>query len=66
MNRDELIAYVPVHEYNGRPFFVRISEIPEPWQTQFSSYLASSQCPMIEGERNLAYVWDWERWVHGR
>jgi len=66
MNCEELIACVPVHEFNGRPFFVRISEIPEPWQTQFLSDIASSQCPAVDGERNLAYAWDWKRWANGQ
>jgi len=32
--RKQLLAAVPVHDFNGKPFFVRLSEIPEPWRTQ--------------------------------
>lgn len=65
MNRDELIACVPVHEYKGRPFFIRIAEIPEPWRAQFLKAIVGSQCPAFEGEGDLAYAWDWKHWVNG-
>ncbi|GAC1569448.1 MAG: hypothetical protein NVS3B3_23840 [Aquirhabdus sp.] len=66
MNRDELIRSVPVHEYKGRPFFIRVADIPDPWRTQFWKDITPCQCPAFEGEGDLAYVWDWERWVYGR
>jgi len=66
MSRNELIACVPVHEYNGRPFFIRVVDIPDPWRAPFLKTLVGSQCPAFEGEGDLAYAWDWERWVNGR
>lgn len=65
MSRDEFIACVPVHECNGRPFFIRVADIPDPWRVQFLKVLVGSQCPAFEGEGDLAYVWDWEHWVNG-
>jgi len=64
MNRDELIASVPIHEHNGYPYFVRLSEVPEPWRGQFEQALFGSGCPLFEGESQLAYKWDWDSWVH--
>ena len=66
MNRDELIRSVPVYEYQGLRFFICVADIPDPWRAQFLKALFSSQCPAFEGEGDLAYVWDWERWVYGR
>jgi len=65
MKRDELIAAVPVHEYEGRPFYVNLAEIPQPWRDQFWAALYGSQCPKIEGVERAAYAWDWDCWVHG-
>lgn len=39
MTRDELIAAVPIREFRGRPFYVRIRDIPAPWDAQFSRAL---------------------------
>lgn len=70
MTRDDLIASVPIHQHNGRPYFVRLTEIPEPWRSQFWKVLTNSQIPSFEGEGKLAYAWDWTCWVddkwHGR
>lgn len=66
MTRAELIAVVPIHDYKGRPFFVRLSEVPEPWRTQFWNALAGSAAPAFEGEGRLAYAWDWKDWVSDR
>jgi predicted nucleotidyltransferase len=66
MTRNELIAAVPVHCYNGRRFFVRIAEIPEPWRSQFQHDLRGSAAPALPDEGVLAYAWDWDAWATGR
>ena len=43
MTRDELLATVPVHEYEGRPFYVNRTEIPQPWRDQFWAALYGYQ-----------------------
>ena len=48
MTRDELIAAVPVYEHEGRPFYVSLAEIPQPWRDQFWTALYGSQCPKID------------------
>ncbi|MCW5651750.1 MAG: hypothetical protein KIS62_18545 [Ramlibacter sp.] len=66
MTRDELLAVVPVREFRGRPFYVRMADIPEPWRRQFMSSLIGSAIPAIEGEGDCAHSYDWRAWVQGR
>lgn len=66
MTRDELIAAVPVHWHGGRPYFVRLAEIPSPWREQTSQTLVGCACPSLPGEGQLYYAWDFHEWVHGR
>lgn len=56
---------VPVYMHNGRPYFVRIEEIPEPLRSGFKEALRGSACPVLTGEGPLAYAWDWEAWIEG-
>ncbi|MGF6776188.1 hypothetical protein [Paraburkholderia sp. GAS334] len=57
---------VPVHVHNGRRYYVRLSEIPAPWQDAFRAALRGSCCPAIDGEGECAFEWDWSDWLHGR
>lgn len=57
---------MPVIERNGRPFAIRLRDIPQPWQSRFHTALRGSACPVIEGEGLCAYVWDWQDWLQGR
>ena len=66
MTLEELIAAVPIRDFRGRPFYVRLSDIPEPWKAQFSRSLFGAGCPYFEGEGDCAYSHDWERWVNSR
>lgn len=56
---------VPVIERDGRPFAVRLADIPHPWQERFRSALRGSACPVIDSEGDCAYVWDWQDWLQG-
>lgn len=66
MTRDELIAAVQVHDHEGRPYFVALDEIPEPWRGQFWAALYGCACPVFEGFQRCAFAWDWEVWVRGK
>lgn len=66
MHRQELIHVVPVRMHRGRQYFIRISDIPDPWRGQFIEALYGSACPVLDGEGALAFAWDWETWVDGR
>ncbi|CAE6697372.1 hypothetical protein [Paraburkholderia domus] len=57
---------VPVIERHGRPFAIRLRDIPQPWQGRFHTALRGSARPVIEGEGLCAYVWDWQDWLQGR
>lgn len=65
MARDELIATVPVHYHEGRPFYVDLNDIPQPWRGQFLGALYGGQCPVVQGVERAAYAWDWQSWVSG-
>lgn len=65
MTRDELIAAVPVREFRGRPFYIRIEDVPEQWRQQFKRALMGSAQPVIDGEGACAHAHDWKSWVRG-
>lgn len=65
MNLQDLVRAVPVHMHQGRRYFVRITEIPDPWRNQFLTALHGSACPVLDGEGPLAFAWDWEAWTDG-
>jgi len=59
-----LLDSIPVIERNGRPFAVRLSDIPERWRSEFSQRLRGSTVPVPENGSDLAFVWDWKRFVN--
>jgi len=65
MTLEELIAAVPIREFRGRPFYVRISDIPAPWNAQFSRAIRGSNCPGFPDEGPCAHGHDWQCWVNG-
>jgi hypothetical protein len=65
MTRDDLIAAVPVRALRGKPFYVRIQDIPSPWAQQFTQALIGSAQPTIGKEGACAHVYDWISWVNG-
>lgn len=66
VTREELLSSVPVHWHRGKPYFVRLAEIPEPWRTDFSGWLRGQSCPVLPGESSpLAFVWDLKSWALG-
>jgi len=66
MTRDELIAAVPVYQHEGKPYYVSLADIPQPWRDQFWGALYGCQLPVFEGVERAAYAWDWEVWVRGK
>jgi len=51
--RKQLLAAVPVHDFNGKPFFVRLPEIPDPWRAQMRNEVILCAQPAFEGEHGL-------------
>ena len=67
MTLTELAASVPIRERNGRPFFVAMEDIPQPWRTQFMQAMIGSAVPPFAEMGECAFVWDWKEWLeHGR
>jgi hypothetical protein len=60
-----LLATVPVFERAGKPYYVRLADVPSPWQDRFRAALRGSGCPVITGEGECAYAWDWQEWLQG-
>ncbi|KHK60178.1 hypothetical protein PI86_03990 [Burkholderia sp. A9] len=59
------LGTVPVIERNGRPFAVRLADIPEPHRTAFDRALTGSAVSVLDGEGDFAYAWDFADWVSG-
>lgn len=58
---------VPVQlQADGRPYYVRLADIPHPWPGEFRAALRGSGCPAIAGEGECTYAWDWSDWLRGR
>ncbi|MGF6367938.1 hypothetical protein OKW40_000688 [Paraburkholderia sp. RAU6.4a] len=67
--RDERTAQlqaVPVQMRDGRPYYVRLLDVPQPWQDEFRAALRGAGCPAIDGEGECAWAWDWCNWLQGR
>jgi len=64
--RRQTCRVVPVRERDGRPSYIRLSDIPPPWQDTFRNALRGSAAPLIQGEDDCAWAWDWSDWLRGR
>lgn len=45
--------------------YVRMAEIPEPARSVFERRMRGSTIPVIEGETDCVYAWDWEGFISG-
>lgn len=45
-----ILRAVPIQSRDGRRYFVRVADIPDPWQSQFIEALRGSACPVLNGE----------------
>lgn len=68
MNRSDVLALraVPVIERDGQPSYVRLLDIPPPFQGEFRDALRGSACPVIDGKGEYAWASDWADWLEGR
>ena len=60
-----LLASVPVIGHDGRPDYVRLTDIPQPWRDTFRAALRGSCCPAVDGEGECASATDWKDWIKG-
>jgi hypothetical protein len=65
MTRNELLAAVPVREFHGRPVYIDVNDIPQPWRDQFKKETVGCGIPVIDGVERAAWAWDWKSWVNG-
>ena len=55
---------VPIH-MDGTLAYVRMSEIPEPVRSIFERRMFGSTVPVIQGEKDCVYAWDWQDFLSG-
>lgn len=65
-DRLAMLRTVPVIERDGRPPYVRLLDIPPPFQSEFRTALRGSACPVIDGDGEYAWASDWIDWREGR
>lgn len=63
-----LLPKLKVYEdENGRPYYVKSSELPEFWQEQLEAFMYGQTCPAPDNgqggyEYDAVYPWDYARW----
>jgi len=55
---------VPIR-HDGSVAYVRLSDIPEPARSGFERRMRGSTVPVIPGEGECAYSWDWLGFISG-
>lgn len=53
---------IPIH-VSGDLRLVRLEDIPEPLRGAFQSWLVGQTVPILPGYGDVAYLWDWTRWL---
>lgn len=61
-----VIERVPIREDKSGLRYIRFVDIPEPTRTLFENNMKYSTVPVLEGEGDCAYEWDWTDFVGGR
>ena len=59
---------VPVSEDAGKPYCVRISDVPQPLQDELRERWRTWGLPLFDpdGRGDCIYAWDWSDWIDGR
>ncbi len=60
--RESLVHETPVTFSEGRGYFVRPSDIPEPYRSRFLADSAGSTTIMVDGEQ-VHFLHDWFAWL---
>jgi hypothetical protein len=61
MTRDEL-EKVPVHEIGGKPAYIRLVDVSNPFRTECYYDHISANVP----GQFCIWTWDWQRWLSTR
>lgn len=60
--RENLVHSTPISFFEGRGFYVRPSDIPEPYRSQFVTDSMGSTTSKIDGEL-VHFLNDWFKWL---
>lgn len=60
--RENLVHSTPISFFEGRGYYVRPSDIPEPYRSQFVTDSMGSTTEMIDGEL-VHFLNDWFKWL---
>ncbi|QBP13531.1 hypothetical protein DDF84_028445 [Cupriavidus metallidurans] len=65
LDRRQLRHCVPVINSGGRPAYVPLSSVPQPWQDELRDIIRREQVPIfsLEGRGDCMFVWDWSSWL---
>lgn len=71
LTRDDLQVLqrvVPVIEDAGKPYAVRIADVPQPLQDELGEWWRMWCLPLFDpdGCGDCIYAWDWSDWLNGR
>lgn len=55
---------VPIHVY-GDLSYVRMREVPEPARSAFERRMQGAASPVIPGDGDCVYSWDWQDFIEG-
>lgn len=67
-DRQVLQRVVPVIEDAGKPYAVRIADVPQPLQDELREWWRMWLLPLFnpDGGGDCIYAWDWADWLGGR
>jgi hypothetical protein len=67
-DRQVLQRVVPLREDAGKPYAVRIADVPQPLQEELREWWRMWSLPMFDpdGQGDCVCAWDWSDWLDGR
>ena len=67
-DREAMQRVVPVIEDTGKPYAVRIADVPHPLQEELREWWRMWSLPLFnpDGGGDCIYAWDWAAWLDGR
>lgn len=63
--RENLVHSTPLSFFEGRGYRIRLTDIPEPYRSQFSTDSMGSTIEMVNGEA-VHFLHDWMKWLEIR
>ena len=63
--REKLVHSTPLTFIEGRGYYIRLSDIPEPYRSEFATASYGSTTEMLNGEV-VHFLNDWFKWLEIR